>query len=654
MARYNPNVIVRPSDEDELVRYILDEVDSALMGLRVLHTNIAAWNNQYEGVLPPKSTPWKGCANLHIPLISWQTDTIVSNVSQTVFGAEPAIGAEPQEGGDDKGARDQETWLGYLSRRAALRTRGKEFALAACKHGVGIAKLIWDRWEEKLRALKVSPTGKETITEKTVIRDGPRLDLVPLVDFVMVPVEALSIGEAVGVGDRKRLRIEQIRRLEGAGHYLKGTTEKLKDMPPESEAVPTEVQSVVGIDPNTVQDRKLAGYERWELIWELPLRQTERGFVYDPKKGEARDVLMTIIRGVKPVLARCILYPWFHNRRHYIPFRILQREASFWGRSVCQILSSLQDEINAEHNQRIDYRSMLLNRPLIRRRGAKITDAEGQRRIVFSPGGIMDVDDPRQDLRFLDIPATPQESYMEEALGVGYAERATGVTEAKLGKIEPGAKTLGEIEITEAAGNTRFDDMVATFQGEGDFREGSGLKELVYQLMGLSVQFATPEERARVLGHAPVEGQAEELDLEDMIGAYDYIPRGNTLTSNPQSRKSDTVLWYREMLQNPIVQQDPTKLWAVTRDLCDAFQKKNVTAYIGSEEDMEKVAMAMAQRAQAEAAQAEADRQAQGVAAGVPTEEGAEGDVSPEIADALEQLANEEIGNLQQRVGVPA
>ena len=461
MAENTEAIIITKKDRAELARMLRDEVKASLVALGDFHTRIGEWNRAYEGILTRKDEPWDNCANLHVPLTQWQVDTIAANICQIVFGTDPPIHIEPAEGGDAEGAASLMQWLRYLTHRLALpQGKGKQTSLAVSKHGTAMMKLTQHERVERIRSRKIED-GDESIAESVRVRTMPRLDFVPLRDFVICPATALSIADAVGVGDRKRVRLAEVKQRENSGFYEKGTLKALEEGGPDEERQADEVQVVMGIAAGQHEHKSLDSWERWELIWALPLTETEKGWRYDPKAGEERDCLVTII-GDEPVMARCILYPWFHNRRHYIPFRILPREAQFFGRSIPEILKGLQDEIDTEHNQRTDLRSFILKPPLIVVDGSQIQDAEGKKIITWKPGAPIYVNE-KDALTWMPPPTQAFDSVLEEGLNIGYAERATAATEAKLGKREPGEKTLGEIQITEAQGNVRFEDMVQAF-----------------------------------------------------------------------------------------------------------------------------------------------------------------------------------------------
>ena len=97
-----------------------------------------------------------------------------------------------------------------------------------------------------------------------------------------------------------------------------------------------------------------------------------------------------------------------------------------------------------------------------------------------------------------------------------------------------------------------------------------------------------------------IEATRPEMSLEDAIGAYDYVPMGNTLTSNPAVRQNQAVMLYERLMENPLVANHPVRIWQVTKDMLDAFDKKGWRANIGTKEEAEEQLQAMAAMAQAE------------------------------------------------------
>ena len=618
---YNPNVIFGKGQREELAHLLEKEISAAMTANADLHAKIGEWNKQYEGIRPAKTEPWPGCANIHIPLTGWHVRTANSQLCQTILGCTPIVRIEPRGAEDEERARNWEAWLQYLAeRRLGLRGKLKEIIMATLKHGTGIAKLTLARRKMFVKQVQPmnTPDDPPIIVEREVSDVGPRLDYVPLRDFVLVPAEARSIAEAVGMGDRRYVRLDYIRKQEAQGVFDEGIAAALEDAPGMEEPE-TETHTKVGIKPNQNEGKSFNKFEHWEYIRSLPLRYRDGAFHYDPD-GDERDCLVDLIIGQgegggaaagaagKALIARCILYPWMHGRRHYIPFRVFPREGQFHGESQVEMLKDLNDEIDTEHNMRLDWGSLVLRRPYVKRRGARITDAQGRTRIKFQPGAVIDVEEPG-DGAWMEIPDSPPSSFREEEMGVDYAEHVDGITQAKVGRTEPGRKTLGEVEIVEQQGNVRFDDMVEALQGIADYEEGNGLRELYYQLMGLTIQFATPQETFRVLGPYGNLQETMQLimptDMEEIVGGYDFTPEGNTISSNMHQQREDAVLLYRELLQNPLVMGNPTLIYKITKMFLTRYGEKNWREMIG--EEQETVGMFMQAQQQAALEEQEAD-----------------------------------------------
>ena len=590
IVEYNPSVIFsKPEHRVELAKELSEEIDTALKAKSDLHDSMRGWNDFYEGVKAPKSDPWPGCANIHIPMTRWMIDTTAANICRTILGTDPIVRIEPRGGEDEEPGRNWQAWLQYLSeRRLGLKGKLKEIVTATLKHGKGLGKLTIDRKFQYVKQIK-----GDSVEERQIENKGPRLDFVELRDFVMVPAESRTISEAVGVGDRRYVYLDWVRQKEALGVFDEGTYDEVKEAPGVS--VPqTETVDRIGVKANEHTGKAFVRLEHWEYIRSLPLRWTDKGFVYDPDKGEMRDCLLDLLMvagsgsdtgessGQGSIIARCILYPWIHGRRHYIPFTANPREGQFYGKSWCELLKDLNDEMDTEHNMRLDWGAMVLRRPLVMEPGVKITDSHGNTNIKMAPGAILLCDDPTA-MKFLEVPPTPPSSEREEMLLLDYGERATSVTAQKVGKTESGRKTLGEVELVESQGNVRFDDMVDSIQGTSDYEDGSGIKELFYQLMGLTMQFADEGQPFRVLN--------EELqlqmpsDMEEVIGAYDFIPQGNSSTSNINRQKEEAVLLYRELMQNPLVLMNPNLQYNITKNFLLRYGEKNWQEMIGKQQE---------------------------------------------------------------------
>lgn len=644
-STYNPRVSI----SDDLLPIwelrLAEEIRQGLQGKKPLDDNVEAWNNLYEGVRATKSTPWPGCSNLHLPLAAAQIDTLRAQLCQTVTGTTPYWRIEGMEESDEAEgrARAWERWLQFCAdQRLGLKGKIGEIGLGTLKHGTAIAKLYWDRSERRVRemvpkgkarrvvnrvwqfvkeTLLGQYTGKDQqayeIREKIYQEGRPRLDYVPLRDWVMFPAESRSITDAVLVGDRRTVRLPEIKAKERLGVFEKGTAEKLKEM---AGVQPTQTETLDAQGIEVSISAEVKPYDQWEVIRSLPLRKVKNKYVLDEENGEERDCLITLVMtGGRPALiARCILYPWFHGRRHYIPFRVLGRDGDFYGRSICALLTDINDALDTLHNQDTDYFTLLVNRPILLEKGVNVTNRRGETTIEFGPGATIWVQSGQlSQIQFMQMPGSPPDVPVRKRDLIDFSERVTSVTEAKMGRRQGGDTTLGEIEITESQGNVRLEDMIATFQGVTDYEEGSGLKELAYQLMGLTIQFEDSEQTIRVLGE---DGPLQETvtlpqDLEEALGMYDYVPQGNSYTSNQGQRRAQALMLYNTLMQNPLVIQDMQRVHAVTKELLTAYGEVNWKALIGDEAQAEQLA------------QQQAAAQAQAMGGVAPGMEGAE---SPE------------------------
>ena len=580
---------------DERVQFgrdVLGKVNAARTGMRELLKRLDKWMQFYESDLPPKDFPWEGCSNVNIPLIQSHIDTWHAAMNDIMLTPRPWMTVSAPANVNVPNIKDgalavQDALYQVQDELCGLRAVCDRWNLNSLVQQAGIVKY---RWVEEFRTVKrrqpvvdeaglpvVDANGQPVVKAQTVQEPkfkGPKAEIVDLHNFVIFPLTAESIEDAQIVGDRYRLTADQIRRKVKDGLWDKA----------EAESCLERMSSDAGFSdpagPDDSQDDR-EGVERMadaEYVWFWELIAP-----YDADGDGLAEDCVFVIEADSGTVVRATTYPYWHGRRYYIAQRPFPRPRQrFFGRCLPQILEHMQREMNAVHNQRADATTISISPPFLRLRTSDV-DAD---LVKFYPGAEILVDSMDEIQQLAVSPMIPGIELEQQAKD--WSERASPINDLAMGRQTEGTKkTLGEVQIVTAKSGQRVADVVSRLQEEG-------MTELAQQTLGLMYQFMSDE----------------ELDFynvtRDLLTIpWNIVPHGNIATADKQMKRQEADFMYMLLTggqggpPNPLVVNDPMRMYRLTQDLLQAHERKDVENYIGTEEELR------AQMEQAQAMQAQ-------------------------------------------------
>jgi len=585
---------IRLSDEarQRVGHELIEKIRSARSGMADMLDKLKDWDALYEGALPEKTLPWPGCSNICVPLTQWVCDTYKARIADVILSVSPLVLVEPPAGLQEpefkQKAHGVETFLqSYCERMKLGDTLADDVLASALRSPVAATKIIWR--DEVRQVRRFMPTADPMTGEPMLGADdqgilepqrveapkyrGPRVEFIDIRNLVIWPLTAKSAQDCQIVGDRFTLTKQEVKERVNQGRYDRVALEMQANSEEGSEVAADfdELDEYMGL-------QRLGDYEVltfWEVI---------APFDAD-RDGVAEDCVFTLEAETGTIL-RAIEYPYYHGLRYYDFCILFPRAGRTFGRTMPQILESCQRELNAIHNQRIDAITLAMSKPFAARRSSTI-DFDT---LLVSPGGITLLDD-LNDLKELDI--DPQVPGMDiEQMARDYAERASGIFDQTTGKESEEKKTATEVGLVASSAGIRFADTIRAAH--------QSIINMVTQVAGLCYQYADDTEL-----------QAYNIERDDLIFPWRYVPHGNTGTANKAQQRQESMLLYDKLIQSPLVAQDLTRIWRLSQDLLQAFDRTDTEAYLGSEDEAKQL-MAQIQAQQAAQAQQVAAMAAQG------------------------------------------
>lgn len=326
---------------------------------------------------------------------------------------------------------------------------------------------------------------------------------------------------------------------------------------------------------------------------------------------------------------------WRHKKIPFIfqPYDPLPNEVQ--GRSFCDWLYHLQEELNTNRNQRIDNRSLAMNVQWT------TTDEDMPEKIYSVPGKVhrMSQAGALEPLAVADMTGS---SVQEEQIIHQDMENAMGTPAVAMGVDSQRDQTATEITTKNSNASARFDVRINLWQ--------SSLKRLCYLMDMNNQQFVTDN---RLIQIADEEGikKWREIGIDDINGEWDYIPAG--VNVDPYANKE----LRRQQLMSMLELADKAKLnWdkdVIGEDMLKTFDVRNPQKYKLSPEKM-----AQQQKDAAQQQQALVQQQQQQIQQEAQFDMQKElmkilGDVIKESVKQNPMMLQQLIGGLSQGMGMP-
>jgi hypothetical protein len=449
---------------DELTDWLWESITRAQADRTELDANLVRWEKMYEGEPQEKdkTIPWPGCANLVVPVASTAVDSIFARIINVVFGGKQlwlpqAVSANWADVIEPLG-----TWINTVGKKMGMYRVCQDWMLGAIKFGTGIMKLPW---EVNTRHFVYKDSQGNLINEDKNIYEGPRPYVISLADFLVSPDghKAKDLQSCEWIANRFTTTKKSLldRQRDGTYHDVENLFDSPQSYPTDMEQAKLDAAGV-SIGQNDI-------YELWE-VW----------CSYDiDGDGELEELVCTLSLDKKKLI-RAVYNFYKHQERPFHVIRYMQREGSFYGIGICQMLESIQEEVTTMHNQRIDNATLSNTKLFLRQQDSNVTDLD------IYPGSLIDVakTGPDGDITALEMGSEHSTMLQEELHTNSYGEKRTGVSDYTVGRESSAIGSRATATSTLALireGNKRFQMVIM------DIRET--LSDVAHQVISLYQQF---------------------------------------------------------------------------------------------------------------------------------------------------------------------
>lgn len=379
---------------------------------------------QFRGELKEKVFPYEGCSNLNIPITRWLVDTVLVRIIDVIFGQRKVWVLRALKPEFKDIVKDLEDGLDWWQKHIA-KFRDQIFSplMQAVKMGTGVVGFKYERKkrtvyryaseaEKANRDIKKYKTkeGEKLIKQPQTIYEGPTLFGVSLEDWIS-SADSPTIKDAYIAGYRTYVRKAQVETHVRSGYYYDDILDHLRgDATDEVKKARAEAEG-----------KEISEFDRERLqVWVLHLK-------YDvDDDGEEDDIVVTWHQETGTIL-RAIYNPYFFGFRPFEKLVGLPVEFSFYGTGLCEMLKHIQEEMNSQHNQRVD-RLNQINSLMW-----KIRQGSGVENDKIYPGKKWVVGDIDKDIGVVQTPDVFYSTFQEETLLNSYAEKTVGVAPGVMG-----------------------------------------------------------------------------------------------------------------------------------------------------------------------------------------------------------------------------
>ena len=615
-------VKLTPEEKKDIEKDLSLLYNDAIESRGDLDQMLAHWNDMAEGIAQPKDFPWQESSNLFVPITEIHLNNLHASARQTMLKADQ-LAYVKQVGfdGNAESAAKAEKFLNYkCSMEIPLVDRLNQLSWSTFRDGTAIAQVQWALRKEKVsrivdfkdprefigmfpdaKAAGLSETqyakvldklnndkpAALVITKDEVTYRGPSVTAVQLSDFIMAPMTSPRTEMARLVGKRFEMMESDLKQAEkdwewwDVNRVIKRETVGLQDL------------------STTLKDSIEGVYRKQMKHGAYVLADGIHRYDYDGD-GIAEKYLFVFHPETK-ALVDYRYYPYTHSRDCFIAVRAKKRPNRFLGRGICQMLDDSNSEINTQHNQRIDSRTISTVPTFKALMTAKGTLGFDPTRpsSMFRPGGILWLNNMTDIEQFKIAQTDMGETLQEESTLFSLADQLTGSSQLRSGKetkADPRAPAA-KVNMLLNQSNIRMDDYFEEMAGSAIDNEG--FNAILSQILELYHQFHDPDldripemldnqtAKAGPDGK-PIEVPVERKDLE-VRGKLKVQLAKTSSAMNPDVMFLKFMQIFSLIKDDPMVGGNPKAHLALIKNLLNYARAENPEQYLPDQQSQDQI-----------------------------------------------------------------
>lgn len=614
---------------------------TAYTARQALNDNIAARWALYEMEVCELDWPWVGAANLVLPIIPSELDTMKSNIAAQVFVQRLVI-VTPADDDDETARWAPKVEQFYNAEINRIRADGKTpkdhfktILHLGLLDGAGPCDVLFSErqvpktivTEEPASAdgtLAIDPDTGEPQMERVVSRITETVREVNVIPYILkewytVPDEAVSVQTAVGIltvnwmmEKQLREKVQEKRKNGSAGEFYEDAVDRMLSwVIAGQDDVNRDVQ---GDYDKTAGGQIQTGQGQGALVSKFfknrgpaqVLRLLSDQFDLDDDGVPEKNIFWFYANA--PLLLGWEPYEYADDNWPSFVFAPLPRPLRILGYSLVERLADIAADANAGRNQRRNYIDLCLMPLLLQRDGDTVRDKDR----AFYPGAPWIVDDVNNSIRWFSPPPLPPDSFADEGRLDVYVAKLTGQNAPALGAQSSGRRTATETKQQMAAQTVRAADVAmelrAFIRAVMQFWH-----KLNKQYLGASKQELKTELSPDLAKSYNVKAGTLSLPPQVLSMNFNIDIAGIADPVDASSRRTEFMAALGVLQQAfPWIFQDPEHAYNLAEAFFDTFNWTAVDRFIGTAQEAQQRKQAQAALAQ----QAMAHQQQQGGAPG--------------------------------------
>ena len=586
---------------------LMQQIYQAISDMQENKIDLDYYEKLYEMHVEPRSGPQSEySSNVFIPLIPEMVDTMTARLASLIF--QPrfyVVNGNTVQGAavSNKIERAFNADLTRLNQTDNYFTWLQQSLL----YGNGILGIFWKRRVSKRKRYVTQPviddetglpvqdpetgevqTRRKLMADPLVEYDDVELVNIPFKEFVIFPIWAKSIESAQGVARKVRLDEQQLNAMVRDGVLWEDAVEQALSYTPQGETErPTDIQGVEEITADgqlniTQGSVNMSPYRRQRgplEIWQVHTRQFDMD-----SDGEYEENIFYVHEMSQTCLGYDA-YAYWHGHRPYVAAIPMPRDQIFPGYAVGDRLRTIQAEVNTKENQKNDAIDRAIEPTLVYTRGASCITQDNRQ----GPHAEWEVDGQvGTSIGFLQHPDVPLSTWEETEWLYQRAMSLMGLNAPMMGGQSSGQRTAREVMVQQASAGVRL-DLIAN-------RMRDAMKEVAWQMLQLKIQYGPDQQTINTSAQG---GLPEKLVIakEDLVQDIEIDIAGAGGPLDKSGRQQDTMLLYSLLMQNPLVQSDMTRIYAVTQMMLEDHNRPDVQALIGTMQQAQQINQARQQQA---------------------------------------------------------
>jgi len=516
----------------------------------------------YEQERGTKAEPFPGASNV----TAGDVPIAVENMHPRLFGAvmtDPLANFRAENSPSIRNLNNVTRFMNWAFRIDMLDFMEKldEHVHSAIMAGTQVSYIFWDRVRNVYRDWELDSSGSEQFKRKVELLERGGVYNMNIEDFLVPITEGRDI----------HLMSHNIRRYYLTVAEIKESIARKLFQDPNFDLDAQVDELMKNTDSELVTRLQSAGFTLPQIRNRKRLEILEWHGLYDAEReGFRSECTFTIIRSLKTYLSGRY-QPSPDGKRPFEATWLIPRKNFFYGIGIPEMIRLLAQERDAIHNQRIDAGSVSII-PFGFYRAASGFKPD---KITLQPGSWLPLDDIR-DASFAQFSNPSTILASEEAMTQGQIEKLSIAGSFQLGReseIFKSRATARGTQLVVGQGNIRFNLL-----GE---RVKRGVSKIMNRLTALYQAYLPPNLAERVLGDDGKKLFPEGITRQELRGRYHAYLTGDTETSNKSYERQISVTIYQAMVENPLVQRSPARLWEITADMLKSFNR-DVRRIIGT------------------------------------------------------------------------